>query len=144
MSRATLTLSSKARRDQAIRWIMAAKDGTRLTFAEPKRTDAQSRLMWDLLTDVARQVPWHGVRLSADDWKIVFMSSLNQEMRLVPNLDGTGFINLGRSSSKLSVAEMGQLIDLILAFCAEHGVQVFDSQGGQGAGGANNPARVAA
>lgn len=129
MSRAAVTLNSKARREQAARWCLNAPNGTRVTFAEAKRTDAQNRIMWDLLTDVARQVPWHGVRLSADDWKILFMSALNQEMRLVPNLDGNGFVNLGRSSSRLSVKEMGDLIELILKFCAERGVMVFDGEG---------------
>ena len=68
---------------------------------------------------------------------------ISQEMRIVPNLDGNGFVNLGRSSSNLSVAEMAQLIELILAFCAERGVVIFDSD--QGGAGANNPrAEVAA
>ncbi len=134
MSRATVTLNSRDRREQAARWCMNAPDGTRITFAEAKRSDAQNRLMWDLLTDVARQVPWHGVRLSADDWKIIFMSALNQEMRLVPNLDGTGFINLGRSSSKLSKKEMTDLLELILKFCAERGVAVLGEAEDRGAG----------
>lgn len=141
MSRATITLNSKQRREQAARWVWSAPDGTRLTFAEAKRTDAQSRLMWDLLTDIARQVRWHGQRLTAEDWKIVFLAGLNQEMRLVPNLDGTGFINLGRSSSNLSVKEMAALIELILAFGAREGVQFFD---GKDSEAANNRPEVAA
>lgn len=127
MSRATITLDRKSRREQAAKWVWNAPEGTRVTFAEAKRTTDQNRLMWDLLTDVARQVQWHGLRLSADDWKLIFMDSLNQEMRLVPNLDGTGFINLGRSSSNLSVKEMADLIEVILAFGAKQDVQFFDA-----------------
>jgi len=41
---------------------------------------------------------------------------------MVPNIDGNGFVNLGRSSSDLSKAEMTDLIDLIHAFGANHGV----------------------
>lgn len=142
MSRATLILDSKARREQAARWCMNAPAGTRLTFAEAKRTTDQNALMWASLTEIARQVPWHGLKLSADDWKLIFMASLNQEMRLVPNIDGTGFVNLGRSSSSLSKAEMGDLIDLIHAFGAKHDVEFHD---GQGAGGSPTSAsRVAA
>lgn len=126
MSRASLTLNSKARREQALAWVHKAPDGTRLIFQEAKRTDAQSRLMWDLLTDIARQLPWHGVKLSPDDYKLIFLAALNQELRMVPNLDNTGFVSLGRSSSKLSVGEMSQLIELIIAFCAERGVVIFD------------------
>lgn len=137
MSRATVTLNSKARREQAAKWVWSAPDGTRITFAEAKRTSDQNALMWDLLTDIARQVPWHGLKLSADDWKLIFMAALNQEMRMVPNLDGTGFVNLGRSSSKLSVKEMGDLLDLIMAFGAREDMQFFD---GDRAAVGDNPA----
>jgi hypothetical protein len=65
---------------------------------------------------------WHGQKLSADDWKMLFLSALKQEMRLVQNLSGNGFISLGRSSSDLSKEEMSNLLELILAWGAEHGV----------------------
>lgn len=143
MSRATVSLNSKARREQAAKWCWSAPEGTQVTFAERKRSTHQNRLLWDLLTDVAKQVPWHGVKLSADDYKLIFMAALNQEMRIVPNLDGNGFVNLGRSSSNLSVAEMAQLIELILAFCAERGVVIFDS-GNEGGEVPNKASPVAA
>jgi hypothetical protein len=41
---------------------------------------------------------------------------------MVPNIDGNGFINLGRSSSDLSKAEFSDLIEIIFAFGAKHGV----------------------
>lgn len=142
MSRAVVTLDSKARREQAAKWVWNAPPGTRVTFQEAKRTTDQNALLWSLLTDVARQVPWHGVKLSADDFKLIFMASLNQEMRIVPNLDGNGFVNLGRSSSNLSKAEMTDLIELILAFCAERGVTIFD--GDRDGEAVNSPLPVAA
>lgn len=57
------------------------------------------------------------------------MHALNQEMRMVPNLDGTGFIDLGRSSSKLSVAEMSDLMVLIEAYASREGIAVGDNEG---------------
>lgn len=141
MSRATVTLNSKHRREQAAKWVWSAPEGTRLTFTEAKRTNDQNALMWDLLTDIARQKPWHGVKLSADDYKLIFMAALNQEMRLVPNLEGTGFVNLGRSSSKLSVKEMGELLELILEWGARNDVVFFD---GREAEGANNASATVA
>lgn len=142
MSRATLILTGQDSRSRAAKWCMTAPLNTRVEFKEAKRSTDQNALMWAALTEVARQVPWHGLKLSADDWKLIFLAGLNQEMRLVPNIEGTGFVNLGRSSSDLSKAEMTDLIELILKFGAEHGVTFHD--GSQGAGGANNPARVAA
>lgn len=141
MSRALIILDGKDRREQAARWCMNAPAGCRVEFKEAKRTTDQNAIMWASLTEIARQVPWHGVRLSADDWKIIFLAGLNQEMRLVPNIEGNGFVQLGRSSSGLSKNEMSQLLELIFAFGAKRGVEF---SGGQGGGEANNlPDRAA-
>lgn len=122
MSRAVLILHRQSDRDRAASWVRQAPWGTRITFQEARRTTDQNARMWAMLTEVARQVKWHGQRLSADDWKLVFLSALKQELRIVPALDGRGFVQLGRSSSDLSVAEMGDLMDLIAAFGAREGV----------------------
>lgn len=126
MSRAQLTLCSRAERDKAKRWIEQAPPGTRVTFKESKRTTDQNSKLWAGLTDIATQLDWHGQKLTPDDWKIMFLDSLNREMRPVPRIDGRGFVNLGRSSSNLSKAEFGDLLELIAAFGAEHGVVFHD------------------
>lgn len=122
MGRATLVLVNDEIRARAASWVRKAPPNTRVEFKAPKRTLDQNALFWSLLTDVASQVLWHGVRLSTDDWKLIFLDGLRREMRIVPNLDGTGFVNLGRSSSDLSKEEMTDLIELIQAFGASHGV----------------------
>ena len=126
MSRATVILTSRETRERAAKWCMTAPSGCRVEFKEAKRSVEQNALMWACLTEVARQVDWHGLKLSPDDWKLIFMAGLNQEMRLVPNIEGTGFVNLGRSSSDLSKAEMTDLIERILKFGAERGVRFQD------------------
>jgi hypothetical protein len=82
--------------------------------------------MWAFLSEIAAQVKWHGVKLSADDWKLIFLDSLKRELRIVPNLDGTGFVNLGRSSSDLSKEEMSELLALIEAWGVQNGVRFND------------------
>ncbi|MCA6301197.1 MAG: recombination protein NinB, partial [Phenylobacterium sp.] len=126
-SRALIILHRQTDRDRASAWVRSAPWGTRITFQEAKRSTDQNARMWAMLTDVARQVQWDGQRLSADDWKLIFLQGLKQELRMVRNLDGNGFVQLGRSSSDLSVAEMADLIDLIAAFGARQGV-VFGDQ----------------
>jgi len=69
---------------------------------------------------------WHGQRLTVADWKLVFMASLKQEMRIVPNIDGTGFVQLGRSTADLSVEEMSDLMAIIEAFAARYGVKLHE------------------
>lgn len=96
--------------------------GTRVELKEAKRTDDQNAKMWSMLTEVSQQLLWHGVKLSTEDWKLVFLDALKREVRMVPNIDGNGFVNLGRSSSDLSKAEFSDLIEIIFAFGAKHGV----------------------
>jgi hypothetical protein len=128
MSRAQLTLGSAADRLKAERWVRIAPAGTRVIFKKPQRSIPQNDRMWAMLTDVATQVTWHGVRLTPDDWKLIFLDALNRELRMVPNIDGNGFVNLSRSSSDLTKAEMTDLIDLIHAFGANHDVKFQDQE----------------
>lgn len=128
MTRALLILDRHDIRQKAARWALSAPAGTRCEFKAPKRTTDQNAKMWALLTEVAQQVPWHGLKLSADDWKLIFLDALKREVRMVPNIDGNGFVNLGRSSSDLSKAEMSDLIEIIHAFGAQHGVVFADER----------------
>lgn len=128
MSRALVPLFSPTDRKKVCDWAMKAPTGTRVEFKAAKRTLPQNDRFWAMLTDVAEQVLWHGVKLRPDDWKLIFLDGLKRELRLVPNLDGDGFVNLGRSSSDLSKGEMSDLMELIEAFGAnpDHPVTFHD------------------
>ena len=126
MSRALLVLDGPISITRAQRWVAGAPRGTRVEFKAPRRSLPQNARMWAMLTDVAAQVQHHGIRLSADDWKLLFLDAMKREVRMVPNLDGNGFVSLGRSSSDLSVSEMGDLMELIAAYGAAHGVAMLD------------------
>ncbi len=127
MSRALLLLASQAQKDKAIEWVRKAPWNTRLEFKAPKRSLPQNDRFWASVSDVADQLSWHGQKLSAADWRLIFLASLKQEMRMVQNIEGNGFVNLGRSSSDLSKGEMSALLEIIYAFGAQHGV-VFQDQ----------------
>jgi len=134
MSRATLVISNDLVRQKAINWLCSKKLpwGTRVEFKAPKRSLPQNDKMWAMLTEVADQARYHGVKLACDDWKLIFLDGLKrakqQELRFVPNLDGTGFVNLSTSSSDLSKDEMGELIELIHAWGAQNDVIFADDE----------------
>mgnify|MGYP006319047957 FL=1 len=88
---------------------------------EKTRSTEQNARMWALLTDVSRQVDWYGQKLTPDEWKDVFSASLKKQ-KAVPGLDG-GFVILGQRTSKMSIREMGELMELIEAFGVEKGVR---------------------
>lgn len=126
MSRAVLVLYGNAERRKAADWVAKAPPLTRIEFKGPRRTLPQNDRLWAMLTDVAEQMRWHGQKLTPDDFKLLFLDGLKRELRIVPNLTNNGFVNLSRSSSDLSKEEMSDLLELIAAFGAEHGVVFGD------------------
>ena len=129
MSRALVVLWNEADRAKAARWAAKAPLGTRVEFKATKRSLPANDRLWAMLTEIAAQVPWHGVKLSAADYKLIFLDALKKELRIVPNLDGDGFVNLGRSSSDLSKEEFSDLLALIEAWGVTHGVKFNDPAG---------------
>ena len=121
-----MKLTSPSERIRALRLVELAPEGARVEVKAAKRSLPQNDRMWAMLTDVAMQLPWHGVKLTPDDWKLLFLDALKREVRAVPSLDNTGFVNLGRSSSDLSKDEMSDLIELIFAWGTQHGVAFLD------------------
>jgi len=97
-----------------------------LELREEKRSDAQNRRLWAMLTEISQQVDWYGKKLTPEDWKHVFSSSL-RKLEVVPNLDGTGFVALGTSTSQMTKAEMSDMQTLMEAFGAERCVR-FSAQ----------------
>ena len=128
MSRALILINAESARIKAKRWIDAAPWNTRVEFKGPKRSTPQNDRMWAMLTEVAEQVLYHGLRLKPADFKLIFLDAMKREVRMVPNLDGNGFVSLGRSSSDLSKGEMADLITLIEAWGVQNGVTFQDQR----------------
>ena len=136
--RLTLPLYNAQQAHQAIQtawkhakgWLMAGDQRLTLEIRPEKRSDAQNRRLWAMLADIAAQVEWHGKKLGAEDWKAIFTASL-RSMNVVPNLDNTGFVVLGQSTSRMTKAEMCELQELITAFGAERGVRFTAPEGWQ-------------
>jgi hypothetical protein len=133
MSRALIVLDSEEARARAKYWIDKAPDGTRLEYKSSKRTLPQNAKLWAVLTEVAIQVPiidnnGRARFLTAADWLLIFIDGLNRESDLVPNLDRTGYVDLRRRSSDMTVDEMAALIELIYHFGSqpEHYVKFRD------------------
>ena len=135
--RITMSLYNAQQAHQAIQtawkhakgWLMASDTRLTLEIRPEKRSDAQNRRLWAMLADIAAQVEWHGKKLGAEDWKAIFTASL-RSMNVVPNLDNTGFVVLGQSTSKMTKAEMCELQELMEAFGAQKGVR-FKAWGGE-------------
>jgi hypothetical protein len=84
----------------------------------------QNARMWAMLTDIAEQVNWHGQHLTKEEWKDVFTAGLKRQ-KVVPGLDG-GFVVIGAHTSKMTIAEMSELIEFAMAFGCQQQVRWKD------------------
>ncbi len=114
-------LAHELARKRASQAVLDAPAGHVVRIDEPTRSLEQNAMLWSLLAAISDRVIWHGRRLDTESWKHIFTSSL-RKMDVVPNLEGTGFVALGQSTSKMSKREFSDLCELIIAFGAEHGV----------------------
>ena len=85
------------------------------------RSLEQNARLWCLLDEISDQVDWYGRKLTPEEWKHVFTAALKKQ-DVVPGLDG-GFVVLGQSTSKMTKAEMCDLMELMNAFGAERNVK---------------------
>lgn len=113
-------------RRNAAQAVMQAPEDYRVEIRQRTRSLDQNSLMWSCLNDLARQVEWplNGKleKLTADDWKDLMSASLWQENRIAQGVRG-GFVMLGRSTSRMTVSQMADLISLCHAFGDEHEVR---------------------
>lgn len=128
MNRTNYLLRNESIKDNAISFIRQLptddKSPLEVLIQERKRTKDQNAKLWPMLTDVSEQVVWHGSTLTPEEWKHVFTAALHRQ-KVVPGIDG-GFVAIGLSTSKMRVGELRDLIELIYAFGAEHGVKWSD------------------
>jgi hypothetical protein len=122
MSRAVVQISSDLDRRKVATWAGNVPVGTTVEFRAPRRSTDQNALMWSLLGQISKHVDWYGQKLSSEDWKDVLTASLRRT-RVVPGIEAGSFVPLGMRTSQMTKQELADLIELIYAFGAEHGVQ---------------------
>lgn len=122
MSRAVVQIKADADRNLIARWARNVPEGTTVEFRAPRRSSDQNALMWSLLGQISKQVDWYGQKLTSEDWKDVLTASLRRA-RVVPGIDAGSFVPLGMRTSQMNKQELAELIELVYAFGAEHGVK---------------------
>lgn len=127
------TLKHALARERAIEAVRRAPDGSVVSVSDgPIRSLDQNAKLWPMLTDISEQCLLHGeYQLSKEWWKDVFTAALVKEVKVVPNLDRTGFVMLGQRTSKMSKRMFSDLIELIYAYGSENGV-VWSEKASQG------------
>ncbi len=124
MSKRTFVLVHKLARDRAIEAVRAADDGYVVTISEPTRSSAENALLHALLGEIATAKEWAGQKRDIEVWKRLMTAAwcraTNQQVELMPALDGHGVDIVYRRTSQLSRRECSDLITFVQAWAAEH------------------------
>ncbi|WP_052465762.1 recombination protein NinB [Phaeobacter sp. S60] len=118
----TIYLVGPQQRAYAAAALAQAPDRAVVTITAEKRSEPQNRKLWAMLHDVAKAKP-EGRQWTEDTWKSAFMQSLGHQVQFAEGLDGSGPFPIGFRSSKLSVAQMRDLIEVIYEYGTRHGVE---------------------
>lgn len=99
------------------------------------RSLEQNALLHALLSDISKQVPWAGKKRDVDTWKRLMVAAWcranNEQVELLPAIDGHGVDIVFKRTSQMSVPELTDLIDFIQSWCAEQGVTYLDATTGE-------------
>ena len=125
---------SASTRPRAHRAIDEARDGYLFTPpSEPKKKRIQEEKYHAMIGDIAKQVDLIGERRDREDAKRLLIDAfsrvmaasgtpLKQSSRIVPSLDGSGFVQLGIQSRHFLVSEASEFIEYLYAFGSNHNV----------------------
>jgi hypothetical protein len=109
--------------------LTGVADRWELVLRERKRSLPQNAKLWACLQDIADQcelvINGRPQKASKEDWKQVFTAALARENRMALGLDG-GVVVLGTSTSRMRKTEFSDLLEMIHAYGAEHGVHWSD------------------
>ncbi len=116
------TVILRGKRTLAHNILDAAPDGAVMNIRPATRSNKQNALLWSLLSTVSRAKPG-GRTHTPDVWKALFMSACGHAVQFEVGLDGAPF-PLGFRSSRMTKDQMTDLIEFILQYCAEKGIDV--------------------
>ena len=93
---------------------------------ESERSLEQNDKAHAMLTDIAAQVEWHGMKMTKEVWKRLTIAAMLRESgekpMLIPALDGYGIDIIYEKSSKLGVRKTALWIEWLYAFGAQNKV----------------------
>lgn len=135
----TFFLVHNQARQGVAQYAMQAPEGWTVTFRPPNRSSDQNAKMHAMFSDIAKQCTFMGERLDSEDWKRLLVDAFARVMasqgtpirhgcRIVPALDGQGFVQLGIQTRRFLKKEASEFIEYLYAYGAENNVRWTDNQ----------------
>lgn len=107
------------------------KSGRKLMLeikAQSKSRDTE-KLYHELIGQIAKQAQHMGAKWSAEDFKRLLVDQFMRDIgegggRVIPNLDGTGIVQLGSQTRNFTQEQGSQFIEWLYAWAANNGVTI--------------------
>ena len=115
-------------RAAALDAVANAPDGWWVRLSPPKRSLDQNAALHGYCAQIAKARPqWNGIDMTAEDYKALFITShaiatQGGTVRLIPDLEGRGLVQLREASSTMSRDRASSLLSYIAAWAAGQGI----------------------
>jgi len=131
-----LQLTSKEQAKTSIRlnWdkITKALDAGKHLTMEIKlanKTREQEEKYHAMIGDIAKQAQHMGAKWSAEDWKRLLVDQYLREVeniqgKVVPNLDGSGIVQLGFQTRKFTKEMASEFVEWLYSWAANNGIDL--------------------
>jgi hypothetical protein len=116
--------------------ILTLDPGYVVTVSPPGRSLDQNSALHGYCSQIAKARPvWNGIDMTAGDYKALFVVShaiatSGGSVRLIPDLEGRGLVQLREQSSRMSKERASSLLSYIDAWAASNGIPLIGQQNG--------------
>jgi hypothetical protein len=82
-----------------------------------------------MINDIAKQAQHLGAKWSSEDWKRLLVDQFLRETeniqgKIVPNLDGSGIVQLGLQTRKFTKDQASEFVEWLYSWSAENGIDL--------------------
>ena len=101
-----------------------------LSIKPETRSLKENAMLHAMLTHISRNLEWAGKKRDVETWKRLMVAAWcrakNEQVEILPALDGHGVDIVFRKTSKLTRAECADLIEFVFSWCAMHDFPIPD------------------
>jgi hypothetical protein len=93
------------------------------------KTREQEEKYHAMINDIAKQAQHLGAKWSSEDWKRLLVDQFlreeaNIQGKIIPNLDGTGIVQLGFQTRKFTKEQASEFVEWLYSWSAENGINL--------------------
>jgi len=116
-----------------VKAALAAGRKLTLEVKDASKSREQEQKYHAILGEIAQQAQHMGHKWDAESWKRLMVDKYLRETGfmnspIIPNLDGTGIIQLGFQTRKFSKEQASEFVEFLLAWCADNGIELKEEK----------------